>query len=52
MDFIIAVFFPAFSFKTILEALKMIVLPVPSYTPHQGKFKMHENSVFRAEEGV
>ena len=27
-------FFPAYSFKTIPEALKIIVLPAPSYNPH------------------
>ena len=28
-------FFLAYSFKTIPEALKIIVLPAPSYNPHQ-----------------
>ena len=28
-------FFPAYSYKTIPEALKAIVLPAPSYNPHQ-----------------
>ena len=38
MDLIISVFFPAYSFKTIPEALKIIVLPAPSYNPHQQLF--------------
>ena len=38
VDLIISVFFPAYSFKTILEALKIIVLPAPSYNPHQRLF--------------
>ena len=38
MDPIISVFFPAYSFKTIPEALKIIVLPAPSYNPHQQLF--------------
>ena len=31
-------FFLAYSFKTILEALKIILLPAPSYNPHQQLF--------------
>ena len=38
MDLIISVFFPAYSFKTIPEVLKITVLPAPSYNPHQQLF--------------
>ena len=31
-------FFPAYSFKTILEALKIIALPTPSYNLHEQLF--------------
>ena len=27
-------FFPAYSFKTLPEALKVLLLPAPSYNPH------------------
>ena len=38
MDLIISVFFPANSFKTILETLRIIILPAPSYNLHQHLF--------------
>ena len=39
LDLIISVFFfLAYSFKTIPEALKIIVLPAPFYNPHQQLF--------------
>ena len=31
-------FFPAYSFKTILKVLKIIILPTPSYNLHQQLF--------------
>ena len=32
------IFFPTYGFKTILEDLKIITLPAPSYNPHQQLF--------------
>jgi len=34
------IFFPAYSFKTILEDLKIITLPTTSYNPHQQTFAL------------